>query len=229
MTLSSPRLPGQTWRECVRSVPRAARKGPNGSPDPTLDRVPVTERIQEPGAYYNVGVRGARQLPISFDDRDRRLYVRLFAATILRFDWRCYAWSLMPNHVHFAIQISEANLSNGMYFLNHAYARYLNRRHGYCGHAFDRRFYAAEVKSDSHLFELARYIVLNPVRAGLCESPEEWPWSSHRAILDLDQQPFVQRDWLLGHFGLKAERAIENYKAFVAEGLDARRRSPART
>ena len=85
------------------------------------------------------------------------------------------------------------------------------------------------MKSDSHLFELARYIVLNPVRAGLCESPEEWPWSSHRTILGLDQQPFVQRDWLLGHFGVKEERAIENYTAFVAEGLDARRGSPARS
>ena len=191
--------------------------------------MPVTERIQEPGAYYNLGVRGARQLPISFDDRDRRFYRWLFALTIRRFDWRCYAWCLMPNHVHFAIQITDVNLSNGMYFLNHSYARWLNRRHDYSGHAFDRRFYAKEVKSESHLFELARYIVLNPVRAGLCEFPEEWLWSSHRAILGLDSQPFVQTEWLLSHFGLETERAIENYKAFVAEGLDARRRSPART
>lgn len=183
------------------------------------------ERIQEPGAYYNVGVRGARQLPISFDDRDRRLYIRLFAATIIRFDWRCYAWCLMPNHVHIAVQISEANLSNGMFFLNHAYARYLNRRHGYCGHAFDRRFYAAEIKSDPHLFELARYIVLNPVRAGLCELPEEWLWSSHRAVLGLDPQPFVDTDWLLAQFGPTSERAIENYASFVAEGLEVSRPS----
>jgi REP element-mobilizing transposase RayT len=187
--------------------------------------VPVTERIQEPGAYYNVGVRGARQLPISFDDRDRRLYIRVFAATILRFEWRCYAWCLMPNHVHFAIQISEANLSNGMYFLNHTYARYLNGRHGYSGHAFDRRFYAAEIKSDPHLFELARYIVLNPVRAGLCEFPEEWLWSSHRAVLGLDPQPFVDTEWLLAQFGPASERAIENYAAFVAEGLEPSRPS----
>ena len=185
--------------------------------------MPVTERIQEPGAYYNVGVRGARQLPISFDDRDRRFYVWLFAATVRRFDWRCYAWCLMPNHVHLVIQITQINLSNGMYFLNHAYACWLNRRHGYSGHAFDRRFYAGEVESDSHLFELARYVVLNPVRAGLCESPEDWPWSSHRAVIGAERQPFVETDRLLAHFGRTRERAIENYVEFIAEGLEARR------
>jgi putative transposase len=187
--------------------------------------MPVMERIQEPGAYYNVGVRGARQLPISFDDRDRRQFVDLLATTIRRSDWRCYAWCLMPNHVHVAIQITEINLSNGMYFLNHAFARYLNGRHGYRGHAFDRRFYAAHVKSDPHLAELARYTVLNPVRAGLCESPEDWPWSSHRAVLGLDQQPFVDTALLLEQFGTTRERAIENYVAFVAEGLALRRSS----
>jgi putative transposase len=180
--------------------------------------VPVVERIQEPGAYYNVGMRGARQLPISLDDRDRRIFVRLFSETIRRFEWTCVAWCLMPNHVHFAIQISEVNLSNGMYRLNHSYARWFNKRHGYSGHAFDRRFYAGEIESDPHLFELARYIVLNPVRAGLCKSPGEWPWSSHRAILGLAHQPFVDGDGLLAHFGRTTERAIENYAAFVAEG-----------
>jgi putative transposase len=187
--------------------------------------MPVMERIQEPGAYYNVGVRGVRQLPISFDDRDRRRFVVLLAATIHRFDWRCYAWCLMPNHLHLAIQITDVNLSNGMYYLNHAFARYLNARHGYRGHAFDRRFFADEVKSDPHLFELARYIVLNPVRAGLCKSPEEWLWSSHRAVLGLDLQPFVDVTALLEHFGTTRETAIENYTDFVAEGLELRRGS----
>jgi putative transposase len=196
---------------------------------PTVKRMPVAERIQEPGAYYNVGVRGARQLPISFDDRDRQFYVRLFGATVQRFEWRCVAWCLMPNHVHFAIQISEINLSNGMYFLNHAYARWLNWRHGYRGHAFDRRFYADEIESDPHLFELLRYIVLNPVRAGLCESPEEWPWSSHRAVLGLERQPFVDRDWLLAHFGRATDRAIANYAGFVADGLELRRGPATKT
>jgi REP-associated tyrosine transposase len=181
------------------------------------------ERIQEPGAFYNVGLRGARQLPIAFDDRDRSLYVRLLAMTVRRFGWRCLAWCLMPNHVHLAIQIAVANLSNGMYFLNHAYARWLNRRHGYSGHAFDRRFYAGEIKGDPHLFELVRYIVLNPVRAGLCESPDEWRWSSHRAVLGLDAQPFVDTPGLLTHFGRTSDRAVRNYAAFVAEGLEAQR------
>jgi putative transposase len=187
--------------------------------------MPVQERAQEPGAYYHVGVRGARQLPISFDDRDRRLFVTLLGTTILRFEWRCYAWCLMPNHVHLAVQITKVNLSNGMYFLNHSFSRYLNGRHGYSGHAFDRRFYAGHVKSDPHLVELARYIVLNPVRARLCEAPEEWPWSSHRTVLGVESQPFVDSAWLLRQFGSTREQAIENYCEFVTEGL-ALARSP---
>lgn len=187
--------------------------------------MPIMERIQEPGAHYHVGVRGARQLPISFDDRDGRRFVGLLATTIRRFGWRCYAWCLMPNHFHLAIQIKEINLSNGMFFLNHAFARYLNGRHGYRGHAFDRRFYADEVRSDPRLLELARYIVLNPVRAGLCQSPEEWPWSSHRAVLGFESQPFVDTTWLLERFGPTREQAFENYADFVAEGLKLRRGS----
>jgi REP element-mobilizing transposase RayT len=181
--------------------------------------MPVQERNQEPGAYYHVGVRGVRQLPIGFDDRDRAMFQRLFAKTVITFEWRCFVWCLMPNHVHFAIQIAEPNLSNGMYLLNHSFARYLNQRHGYSGHAFDRRFYAGHVKSDPHLLELSRYIVLNPVRAGLCESPEEWAWSSHGAMLGLGRQPFVDTDFLLEQFGPTREQAIENYLEFVGEGL----------
>ena len=198
---------------------------PRAAAAPTVARVPVRERIQTPGAFYNVGVRGARQLPISFDDRDRRFFVWLFATTIRRFEWTCVAWCLMPNHVHFEIQISKANLSNGMYSLNHTYARWLNRRHGYSGHAFDRRFYAREIETEPHRFELARYIVLNPVRAGLCESPEEWAWSSQRAVLGLEAQPFVDIEALLEHFGASRDRAVVNYAAFVAEGLELRRRA----
>ena len=188
--------------------------------------MPVTERAQEEGAYYNVGIRGARQLPIVFDDRDKRFYVRLLDITTRKFEWRCVAWCLMPNHVHFVIQLSETNLSNGMFFLNHAYARTFNRRHGYSGHAFDRRFFAGEIESDPHLFELVRYIVLNPVRAGLCRSPEDWQWSSHRALLGLDQQRFVDVQGLLTHFGSTTDRAVANYAAFVAEGLE-RARGPS--
>lgn len=209
-------------RVCNEFVSKAAGCGRDDALERSLDRVPVKERIQEVGAYYNVGVRGARQLPIEFDDRDRRFFVRFLRMTIERFEWRCSAWCLMPNHFHLVIQITAENLSNGMYLLNHSFARWLNRRHGYCGHAFDRRFYADQVESDSHLFELVRYVVLNPVRAGLCAKPEDWPWSSHRAILGLEQQRFVSRDAVLEHFGLTEERAVARYASFVAEGLAPR-------
>jgi REP element-mobilizing transposase RayT len=213
------------WRACTEYVRKWAAFARPALRVRTVERMPVAERVQEPGAFYQVGVRGARQLQIEFDDRDRRQYVRLLAATVRRFRWRCVAWCLMPNHVHLLIQITETNLSNGMYLLNHSYARWLNRRHGYSGHAFDRRFYADHIETEPHLYELVRYTVLNPVRAGLCPSPEEWPWSSHRAMLGLESQQFVDTTWLLGRFGRTRERAIASYVEFVADGL-ARLRNP---
>jgi putative transposase len=223
VTLALRRLPRKVRRICADFVPKAAGAFRHSRSGSSLDRVPVRERPQEPGGWYSLGVRGVRQLLIAFDDRDHLRFRQLFAITIHRFDWRCAAWCLMPNHVHMLVQIAEANLSNGMFFLNHSYSRYLNRRHGYRGHAFDRRFYSELIETDAHLFEVARYVVLNPVRAGLCQSPEEWTSSSHGAVLGLDSQPFVDTDWLLGHFGRTRERAIENYARFVADRLELRR------
>ena len=85
------------------------------------------------------------------------------------------------------------------------------------------------IEDDPHLFEVMRYTVLNPVRAGLCESPEDWRWSSHRAVLGLEPRRFVDVQGVLTHFGPTTERATANYAAFVAEGLDRHLSSVANT
>jgi putative transposase len=87
---------------------------------------------------------------------------------------RCDAYCQMANHFHLLIRLTDPNLSRGMQWLNGLYAQVFNGRHGLCGHLFQGRFHAALVEDDGHLLELARYIVLNPVRAGLCDHPLEW-------------------------------------------------------
>jgi hypothetical protein len=97
-----------------------------------------------------------------------------------------------------------------------------NRRHGRVGHLFQGRYKAILVERESHLLELVRYVVLNPVRAGACASPEEWRWSSYRATAGLEPAPsFLDVDTVLAPFGRARGRAQERYRAYVAEGLGA--------
>jgi hypothetical protein len=103
-----------------------------------------------------------------------------------------------------------------MQYLNGQYAQYFNRRHCVDGHLFQGRFHSLLVRSEAHLAALWRYIVLNPVRAGLCRQPAEWPWSSFRAALGTSRPPFLSDDLLRATFGADPARAAAAYAAFVA-------------
>ena len=181
----------------------------------------VQERPQAIGVVYHVTIRGARQLPIFFDDRDRHLFLSLLVRVVKKFELRCYAWCLMSNHFHLLIELTEINLSNAIYTLNYAYACWINRRHEFSGHAFDRRFSAREIETTPHLMEASRYIVLNALRAGVCERPEDYAWSSYRGMIGFEPALFRESDWLLTQFGRTRERAIENYVDFVRDGMEA--------
>ena len=123
----------------------------------------------------------------------------------------------MDNHYHAVVETPEANLSTGMHRLNGVYAQRFNRRHELDGHLFQDRFHSVLVESDWHMLALARYVVLNPVRAGLCDRAEHWRWSSHRAIAGLVvPAPLLTVDWLLGYFGAANDRARAAYRSYVA-------------
>jgi REP-associated tyrosine transposase len=125
----------------------------------------------------------------------------------------------MGNHVHLLIEIREENRSEGMQWLLGRYAQDFNWRHGLDGHLFQGRFKSETVTSQRHLLELSRYIVLNPVRAGLRASAADWPWSSYRAAVGAVAAPsFLTVDWLLEHFGRTIEAARLTYELFVADG-----------
>jgi hypothetical protein len=126
----------------------------------------------------------------------------------------------MPNHFHLLLETARAELSNGMRYLNGVYAQSFNRRYQLDGHLFQGRFHARLVESDWHLLEVGRYVVLNPVRAGLCSGPGEWAWSSYNALVGTAAMPtFLARDWFLGHFGSDPVRARQRYARFVFDRL----------
>jgi putative transposase len=90
------------------------------------------------------------------------------------------------------------------------------------GHVFQGRYKAILVQKDAHLLELSRYIVLNPVRAGMVASHAEWHWSSHHFMLEPAGEPaWLDRQWLLGQFGPGMAQAVERYQQFVAAGAGA--------
>ena len=146
------------------------------------------------------------------------MFERKLAELVTRLGWQLHTHCLMPNHYHLLLDTPLANLSYGMQRLNGDYAQWFNAEHGLDGHVFERRFYSRVVESTTHLLELSRYIVLNPVRAGLCRNPGDWAWSSYRALAGEEPAPaFLTTDWLLSVFGEDRERAQASYRDFVAQ------------
>ncbi|MCK4600419.1 transposase [Candidatus Bipolaricaulota bacterium] len=176
-------------------------------------------RIEYPGAVYHVTSRGNAQQDIFADDHDREAFLEVLAHVIDRFEWLCHAYCLMSNHYHLLIETPSPDLSRGMQLLNGVYTQRFNRQHKRSGHVFQGRFKAILVEKESHLLELARYVVLNPVRAKMVRSARDWPWSSYRATSGQVEAPqFLAIDWILSQLEAKRGPAIRAYRRFVAEG-----------
>jgi REP element-mobilizing transposase RayT len=175
-------------------------------------------RHEAPGALYHVFSRGAVQLPVFLDEVDHGQFLELLSTTVERAGWLCHAYCLMGNHYHLVVETPEPTLAKGMHRLNLAYALWFNRRTGRVGHAFDARYGSIMVGSERHELELARYVVVNPVLAGICREPELWPWSSYQATAGLAPRPeFLTVDRVLGHF--RGDRHA--YRKFVDDRLAA--------
>jgi len=176
-------------------------------------------RIFEPGAYYHVAARGNNGEPIVRDDLDRLDFLRWLSRIVFENRWRVITYCLMTNHYHLLMRATEVGFATGMQLLNCGHARRMNRKHGRTGHLFRNHYSWWPIESDEHLHEAVRYIVLNPVRAGICMAPEQWHWSSYRAAVDLEHPPdFLALGDLLGLFGASPAQARVAFRDFVAAG-----------
>lgn len=177
-------------------------------------------RLEFSDALYHLTSRGDRHEDIYEDDADRVEYLIILASVISRFNWVCYAYCLMSNHYHLLIQTPDGNLSKGMRQLNGVYTQYYNRRHRKTGHLYQGRYKAILVDQDSYLLELSRYIVLNPVKAGLVKQAGRWPWSSYQAMVGVCESPeWLSSDYVLLQFSGKRKNALKRYIAFVEAGV----------
>src|SRR5215470_14465032 len=180
-----------------------------------------TLRPELPGAVYHLTSRGNARQKVFLTDDDRELFLSTLFSVIRRYGWICHAYCLMDNHYHLLVETPEANLSIGMRQLNGVYTQAFNRRHKRVGHLFQGRYKAIVVEKESHLLELCRYVVLNPLRVK--GKARRRHWSSYQATAGMASIPeFLTVDWILKQFGNKHRAAMAAYRVFVKEGLESR-------
>ncbi len=178
-------------------------------------------RIEYPGALYHLTTRGNARADIFEDNLDREKYLEILASVVRKYRWICHGFCLMGNHYHLLVETPEGNLCRGMRQLNGLYTQTFNRRHRRVGHLFQGRYKSILVEKDSYLLQLSRYVVLNPVKAGMVKVPEDWEWSSYQATAGLTTAPdCLSTDWILAQFSEHNTTACERYRNFVWEGLD---------
>lgn len=177
-------------------------------------------RIEYAGAVYHITSRGNEKKPVFKDDQDRLNFLNTLQHVNKRYHWICHGYCLMGNHYHLLIETPEGNLSIGMRQLNGVYTQLFNKRRNRAGHLFQGRYKAILIQKDSHLLEVCRYVVLNPVRAGMVEHPKDWKWSSYPATAGREQpHASLTISWVLGQFGRKQDVARKEYRRFVRWGI----------
>ncbi len=177
-------------------------------------------RIEYAGALYHVTSRGNAREPIYLDEADFGHFFEVLALTCERFNWVIHSFCLMTNHYHLLIETPDGNLTKGMRQLNGVYTQKFNRNHNRVGHLFQGRYKAILVDKSAYLLEDGRYILLNPIRAGMVNDLEDYPWSSWSYITGVKDIP----EWLsinqtLLQFGKELAKAREAYHQFVLEGV----------
>lgn len=175
-------------------------------------------RLDIPGQICHVTQHGIDDRRIFVDDIDREMFLRFLSEEIARSDWTCLAYCLMGTHYHVLVRPNDSTLSSGFQRLNLRQAIWYNRRHERRGHLFEARFRDKIVDSLNHHAEAMRYIHLNPVRAGICDEPEQYQWSDYGSTVGLYIGDFiVETKAALEPFGSDLAEAQATYRQFVRE------------
>ncbi len=166
--------------------------------------MPRLPRIALPGEPHHVTQRGTRRLTVFTCPTDYRAYLDSLERRSRRYGLSIWCYCLMPNHVHLIVAPPDAMaLSRALGEAHREFACRVNRREGWSGHLWQQRYYSCPL-DDRHLVAAVRYVLFNPVRAGLVGSPAEWPhssWPAHLGLLEdrlLDLEPL---DWRIGSWG----------------------------
>ena len=145
-----------------------------------MPRRPRSE-LPDPGVFH-ITTRGVNRSLIAYDEVDLNALQELVVATAKRVGWEYDVYCLLNGHFHLLMPSGVATLSAGMHWLMGTYAQRINRRYERRGHLFENRFSVWVIRDEEHWIETCRYVLENPVKAGLCKSALDWPWSGGRYL-----------------------------------------------
>ncbi len=186
-------------------------------------------RIEYEGAYYHITARGNEKRKIYFTKSDYEKFKGYLAEAKKKYGIIIHSYVLMSNHYHLIIQTPEANLSKAMHYINGSYTTYTNIKRNRSGHLFQGRYKAILIDRDNYLLELSRYLHLNPVRAGMINRPEEYPYSSYKTYISGSKEDILSEDVILRMLSNKEGDAKKKYKEFVESAIGRELENPLKT
>jgi REP element-mobilizing transposase RayT len=189
--------------------------------------MPRKARIDAAGAIQHIIIRGIERKKIFRSDADRHSFLERFGTVISETQTACFAWALIPNHVHLLVRTGLAPIATVMRRLLTGYAVSFNRKYRRHGQLFQNRYKSILCQEDMYLKELVRYIHLNPLRAKLVsdmKALDKYPWCGHSATMGKIRRNWQSSEYVLKIFGTKVSDARRNYRAFVQKGIAAGRR-----
>lgn len=190
--------------------------------------MPRKARIDAPGALHHIMIRGIERRKIFLDDTDRNSFVDRLGTILKDTETPCFAWALLPNHVHLLVRTGLMPISTVMRRLLTSHAVRFNRRHHRHGHLFQNRYKSILCQEDPYLLELVRYIHLNPLRSKLIADYKQlgrFAYCGHSILLAKRNNDWQDTDYVLALFDNKISRARRRYGEFVKKGIDQGRRS----
>jgi len=184
--------------------------------------MPRKARIDAPGALHHIIVRGIERNPIFKDSEDYEAFLVRFGRVLQETSTICYAWALIPNHVHLLLRTGTTPISTVMRRLLTGYAQAFNRRYNRHGYLFQNRYKSFLCENDPYLLELVRYIHVNPIRAGIIhdvKTLDTFPTTGHASLMGKMKQEWQDTDSILSLFGQKFSSARRAYRSFVEKGI----------
>ncbi len=182
-------------------------------------------RPDAPGAVHHVMMRGIERRRIFLDDSDYEAFASRLDTLVPELGFRCFAWALLPNHVHLALQTGAVPLRRLMARLGTGFAGYFNRRHDRVGHVFQNRYRSRLVDGEQDLTGLVLYIHRNPLEAALVRDVtrlQRFPWCGHGALMGARAaRPLESPSASLRLFGDSPGRARRRLGAAIQETSDA--------
>lgn len=176
-------------------------------------------RIWYEGAKYHITCRGNRRSNLFLDNKDYEVYLKILEKVIGEMDFKIYCYCLMTNHVHLEIETNENHIGDIMKLINTRYAIYFNSKYCMNGHLFQGRYGAELIEGDYNVVKVSRYIHLNPVKACIVKSPEQYEWSSYSMIIGKDIEKLIDSEKILAFFEKGNKNAKSIYREYV-EGKD---------